>query len=339
MYQFEIHKNEAGQRFDKYLHKLLPKAPTSFFYKMLRKKNIVLNDKKAEGKEKLIEGDLVKLYLSEETFQSFSEPRTQNFAEMERYQTAYQTLKGIQVIYESEHMLLLNKPAGILSQKAKDSDLSVNEWLIGYLLAQKKISATSLRTYKPSVCNRLDRNTSGLVICACSLAGSQELGRMIANREIRKFYRLFVKGHIEKEEVIEGYLEKDSSTNRVNIKARIDSVSHCSELKDNMLSYVKTRYYPLKRLKTITYLEVELITGKTHQIRAHMASVNHPLLGDYKYGDFAFNDIYKKKDKIYSQLLHAYRLEFPQNDLLFPSGPVIFTAREPHVFGKLLERG
>ena len=183
MYQFEISKNEAGQRFDKYLHKLLPKAPSSFFYKMLRKKNIVLNGKKAEGKEKLSVGDQVSLFLSEETFQSFLEINEKK----NEYYDAYKKLKGIQVVYEGEHMLLLNKPAGILTQKAKENDLSLNEWLIGYLLEHKVISEASLSTYKPSVCNRLDRNTGGLVICACSLAGSQEIGGLIAKREVKKF--------------------------------------------------------------------------------------------------------------------------------------------------------
>ena len=198
MYQFEIGKNEAGQRFDKYLHKLMPKAPTSFFYKMLRKKNIVLNGKKAEGKEKLAEGDVIKLFLAQETFQGFCELQEKNEADFLQYEKAYQSIKGIRIIYENEHMLILNKPAGVLSQKAKEGDLSVNEWLIGYLLAKGKVSEKSLGTYKPSVCNRLDRNTSGLIICACSLPGSQEIGRLIKEREIRKFYRSFAKGKVEK---------------------------------------------------------------------------------------------------------------------------------------------
>ena len=340
MYQFEITKNEAGQRFDKYLHKLLPLAPTSFFYKMLRKKNIVLNGKKAEGKEKLNEGDTVKLFLSEETFQSFAASATQTEAATDSYLKAFQTLKGIQVIYENSHMLLLHKPAGILSQKAKENDLSINEWLIGYLLREKKITKASLSTYKPSICNRLDRNTSGLVICACSLAGSQELGRLIAERKIRKFYRLFVKGHIDKEGMIDGYLKKDSSTNRVNILPKTDLVSQNEKGLDfHDFSYIKTRYYPVQKLSDMTYLEIELITGKTHQIRAHMSSMGYPLLGDYKYGDSAWNEFYKKKYKISSQLLHAYRLEIPQNELLTPQEPMIFTDKEPFIYTKLLERG
>ncbi len=349
MYQFEIGKNEAGQRFDKYLHKLMPKAPTSFFYKMLRKKNIVLNGKKAEGKEKLAEGDVVKLFLAEETFQSFCELQEKNEADFVQYEKAYKSLKGIRVIYESEHMLILNKPTGVLSQKAKEDDLSVNEWLIGYLLAKRKVSEKSLGTYKPSVCNRLDRNTSGLIICACSLPGSQEIGRLIKEREIRKFYRLFAKGKVEKEALIEGYLIKNNLTNKVKIVSREemhktdrvgqgDSASIITD-KDKELSYIKTKYIPLKHLQDKTYLEIELFTGKTHQIRAHMASVGHPLLGDYKYGIAAWNDNYKKKYGIASQLLHAYRLVFPQNAVLSPDGPMTFVVEEPEVFMTLLERG
>lgn len=323
MYQFEITSNEAGQRFDKYLHKLLPKAPSSFFYKMLRKKNIVLNGKKAEGKEKLLAGDKVSLFLSKETFENFSKEEKDS----NEYLSAYRNLKGPEIIYENEHMVLINKPAGILTQKANDTDFSVNEWLIGYLLDKGEITESSLHTYKPSVCNRLDRNTSGLVICAKSLKGSQDLSLLIKKRKIRKFYRLFVKGHIEKEKTIEGYLSKDESANKVSI----------SQIQTENASYIKTRYYPLKQLSDMTYLEVELITGKTHQIRAHMALEGHPLLMDPKYGDKAFNAKYKNKLKVQGQLLHAYRLEFPADEELLKGEEHIFTAKEPDAFLTILK--
>ncbi len=323
MYQFEINSNEAGQRFDKYLHKLLPDAPASFFYKMLRKKNIVLNGKKAEGKEKLTEGDCVLLFISEETFLNFQGKRKKE----EEYKNAYLNLRDINIIYENQHMLLVNKPAGVLTQKAKDTDTSVNEWLIGYLLNKGEIKEETLNTYRPSVCNRLDRNTSGIVICAKTLMGSQRLAMLIKERKIRKFYRLFVKGSIEKEEEIEGYLIKNELTNKVTVSRKPSSGA----------SYIKTRYYPLKKLSDMTYLEAELITGKTHQIRAHMASVSHPLLMDYKYGDKKFNDSYKKRLKTEGQLLHACRVEFPSEEPLLNGGEHIFTAKEPFIFQKLLQ--
>lgn len=329
MYQFEITANEAGQRFDKYLHKLLPKAPSSFFYKMLRKKNIVLNGKKADGKEKLCVGDKVKLFVSEETFLSFKEEKERQTKQQSEYRRAYESLKGIEVVFENQHMLLVNKPSGILTQKAKKEDLSLNEWLIGYLLFHNRITAKTLATFKPSVCNRLDRNTGGMVICAKTLTGSQELSRLIAERKIRKFYRLFVKGTVTKEKTLEGYLCKDEAANKVSVRKDSDLQKE---------SYIKTRYYPLKSFSDLSYLEAELITGKTHQIRAHLASDGHPLLGDYKYGDRVFNDRYRKRYKITDQLLHAYRLEFPKNEILFKDNAAhTFTAKEPAIYERLLK--
>lgn len=322
MYQFTINSNEAGQRFDKYLHKLLPKAPASFFYKMLRKKNIVLNGKKAEGKEKLSIGDEISLFLSEETFLSFQD----SLQKESEFIKAYQTLKDIQIVFENQNMLIVNKPSGILTQKSKDSDLSLNEWLIGYLLFSNAITRESLRTFKPSVCNRLDRNTSGLVLCSKTLKGSQRLSMLIRERKVHKFYRLFVKGSVEKEELLKGYLVKDELTNKVII----------SETPIEQGAYIKTRFYPVQKLSDMTYLEVELITGKTHQIRAHMASVGHPILMDYKYGDHKFNEKYKDRFPAQGQLLHAYRLEFSKEESLLEGAGPVFIAEEPSVFQKLL---
>ncbi|MBO5111935.1 MAG: RluA family pseudouridine synthase [Lachnospiraceae bacterium] len=322
MYQFTINSNEAGQRFDKYLHKLLPKAPASFFYKMLRKKNIVLNGKKAEGREKLSIGDEISLFLSEETFLSFQD----SLQKESEFIKAYQTLKDIQIVFENQNMLIVNKPSGILTQKSKDSDLSLNEWLIGYLLFSNAITRESLRTFKPSVCNRLDRNTSGLVLCSKTLKGSQRLSMLIRERKVHKFYRLFVKGSVEKEELLKGYLVKNELTNKVII----------SETPIEQGAYIKTRFYPVQKLSDMTYLEVELITGKTHQIRAHMASVGHPILMDYKYGDHKFNEKYKDRFPAQGQLLHAYRLEFSKEESLLEGAGPVFIAEEPSVFQKLL---
>lgn len=330
MQQFEIKENEAGQRFDKYLHKLLPGAPASFFYKMLRKKNITLNGKKAEGKEKLSVGDKISLFLSDETIDGFR--GTCNSSE---YTDAYHMLKNIRIIYENEQLTLVHKPVGILSQKAKQEDISVNEWFIGYMLSKRQITNEDLQTYKPAVCNRLDRNTSGIVICAKTLAASQELSRLIAERKIRKFYRLFVKGEIRESGLLEGYLIKDRDKNKVRIIPVHDS-NKVVLTQDEKASYIQTKYEPIQKLSNMTYLEVELITGKTHQIRAHFASLGNPLLGDYKYGDKAFNERYHKLYGIKSQLLHAYRVEFPENELLFQDKRFCIADEEPDVFRQLL---
>lgn len=324
MQQIKIGENEAGQRMDKFLHKYLPLAPSSFFYKMLRKKNITLNGKKAQGKEKLAAGDLISFYLSEETVCGFRE----NTLDIKEYEEAYRRLKGIIIVYEDEDIVIMNKPSGILSQKAKQDDLSLNEWMIGYLLDKRALNAKQLSTYRPSICNRLDRNTQGLVIGARSLPGSQEMNRLISSRSIRKFYCMLVKGQVEKEEVLEGFLVKDEKNNKVH-------------LVENKLGehgdFIKTRYYPVRHFGDRTLVEAELITGKTHQIRIHMASIGHPLLGDYKYGDRRWNDEYKRRYHIDRQLLCACRLEFPQMDAPFERlDRKVFEIPYPKEFQKLL---
>lgn len=342
MQSFQIGPNEAGQRFDKFLKKYLPAASDSFLYKMLRKKNITLNNKKAEGKESLTQGDMVCFYFSEETFFKFSgkglpikgntAPETAFAPKIisDDYRKAFQRLNGITVLYEDDHVIMLNKPAGILTQKASDQDLSLNEWLIGYLLNKGSVTPESLHTFKPSVCNRLDRNTSGLVLCGRSLPGSQELSRLIRERKIRKYYRVFVMGCLAKDTAaihITGYLNKNSRTNKVAISPKPFSQES---------SYIETAYYPLAAYKDRTYVEVELITGKTHQIRAHLASISHPLLGDYKYGNRKWNDRYKESDGIEHQILHAYRMEFPLlTGVLGPLSGGIFIAPLPDIYGVL----
>lgn len=333
MYQKTVTEREAGQRFDKYLHKLLPEAGSSFLYKMLRKKNIVLNDKKAEGNEKIAAGDRISIYFSDETLQKFMGKTTEN-----PYQAAYQKYKNIRILYENEHLLFADKPAGVLTQKAAPDDISLNEWLIGYLLERQQITEEDLRTFKPSACNRLDRNTSGIVLCAKSIQGAQLLGTLLQTRELHKYYRLYVKGRLAEEKTIEGYLWKNEKTNKVTILPKDKGKNHVQTAQE--ASYIRTRYIPIREEGDKTLLEVELITGKSHQIRAHLASIGHPLLGDYKYGEKSFNDSYKKKYQVSSQLLHAYRVVFPKLEAPFQEiSERSFEAPLPEIFLKVSETG
>ncbi|MBR1701841.1 MAG: RluA family pseudouridine synthase [Lachnospiraceae bacterium] len=321
MQEIKIGPNQAGQRLDKFLHKYLPNATSSFLYKMLRKKNITLNGKKAEGKEILAVGDVVQSFFADETFLKFSggiggtvDVRAtgsgDNTADpYSQYREAYNTLQGISVLYEDEQKVLLNKPAGVLTQKAKDTDLSLNEWLIGYLLATGSVTNEALATFKPSVCNRLDRNTSGIVICGKTLAGSQQLSEMIRTRKISKFYRTICVGKIRENALVEGYLYKDPRTNKVTVTGT--PPAGVSNEKSTESSSIKTAYTPLQTNDAYTLLEVELITGKTHQIRAHLACIGHPLIGDFKYGDAKTNRDLKARFGLSYQLLHAYRVCFP----------------------------
>ncbi len=305
MQQITIGPNEAGQRLDKFLHKYLPNAGTGFLFKMLRKKNITLNGKKAEGKEALTEGDVIRCFFADETFAKFAGKEITS-EDTTVYLDAYACLRGIEVLYEDDNILALNKPAGILTQKAKDADLSLNEWMIGYLLQTKQLTATQLMTFKPSVCNRLDRNTSGLVLCGKSLKGSQYLSRIIKDHSLRKFYYTICEGTLSEELLLEGYLSKNHKTNKVSITP--DQADEDSE-------YIKTVFSPLALGSSndksgkiaATLLGVELFTGKTHQIRAHLSSIGHAILGDQKYGGRAcFGLKY--------QLLHAHHVIFPASE-------------------------
>ena len=303
-----IGKNQSGQRLDKFLHKFMPDAGNGFLYKMLRKKNITLNGHRAEGSEILAQGDTLSFFFSEETYRKFTglSPAKSSVKEpsVQEYLQAFHTLKDIRVLYEDEDILIADKPAGILSQKAAPSDLSLNEWLIGYLLEVSHFPREELRTYKPSVCNRLDRNTSGLVLCGKSLRGSQYLSRCIRKRSIRKFYRTICVGNIDTEMTVRGYLNKDAARNKVTVS------SHAAPGTEG--DFIETRFRPLKSTGAYTLLEVELITGKTHQIRAHLASIGHPLIGDHKYGNAKANRYMKEQFGLSCQLLHAYRLVFPE---------------------------
>ena len=318
MQEIRIKENEAGQRFDKFLFKFFKEAPTSFIYKMLRKKNIVLNGKKADGTEKLCAGDEIKLFFAEETLQKFT-GETAN-SDVHRFPT----MKNLDILFEDEDILILNKPAGELSQKAEAKDVSMNEYALGYLQKTGAITEESLKVFKPSVCNRLDRNTSGILVVAKTYQAAREFGEALQKRTVRKFYRCIVKGEVKKSETIDGYLWKDEKTNKVQIfKEKREDASE-----------IHTAYRPMKCENGLTLLEVHLITGRTHQIRAHLSSIGHPILGDPKYGDKRLSEKYKVK----YQLLHACRLELDgfTGDFTKYNGNII-SAKVPKTFEKIMK--
>lgn len=293
MKEFSINTNEAGQRFDKYLAKLLRNAPKSFLYKMLRKKNIVLNGKKATGNEKLNSGDVVRLFLSDDTFEKFSK----------QDRVFYPTMP-LDILYEDPDILLINKPCGVLSQPDNSKDPSLVEYITGYLLENHTLTEEDLRTFHPSVCNRLDKNTSGVIAAGKSLPGLQSLSRVFHDRSIHKDYLCIVRGILPKPAHIRGYLFKDESQNKVTVTRTQAQGSQP----------VETFYTPLGNNGKVTLLKVRLITGRTHQIRAHLASIGHPLMGDTKYGDAEFNQFCRQHYHLKHQLLHAWQLTFPEMD-------------------------
>ena len=292
MRELVISKYEAGKRFDKFLAKYMELAPKSFFYKMMRKKNITLNGKKAAGNEKLEKGDTVKLFLSEETIEGFREKKKR----------AVHTGAKLDILYEDEQVMLINKPAGMLSQKAEKGDISMVEHLISHLLDTGEVTEEMLKTFRPSLCNRLDRNTSGIVAAGKTLQGLQILSGLFKERTLHKYYLCIVKGVIKEEQDVRGWLLKNEKTNQVRIFK--------SETKD--ARPIHTKYHPLADNGQETLLEIELLTGRTHQIRAHLSYMGHPIFGDPKYGDAVLNKKLASGYGLHMQLLHAWHLVFPE---------------------------
>lgn len=299
MRKLVIGKNEAGQRMDKYLKKYFREAGSGFLYKMLRKKNILLNGKKAEGKEMLGEGDTVTLYLADDTIEKFRGTVAEKTQESALYPRTQ-----LDILYEDSHFIILNKPAGMLSQKAAPKDVSMVEYLIGYLLDEKKITGEELGTFHPSVCNRLDRNTSGIVLAGKTLSGLQFLSEMLKERSMKKYYLCLVKGQVSRRQHCRAYLMKDSRNNQVKV----------SDTPQEGASMIETAYEPLWKGREATLLKVELITGKSHQIRSHLASLGYPLAGDPKYGSQGWNRELKTRTGLNRQFLHAWQVEFPSMD-------------------------
>ena len=288
-----VHKQEEGQRLVKLLGAYLKEAPNSFFYKMLRKKNITLNGKKADGTEKLKCGDEIRLFLSDETYEKFAgkvQPK-------EKFPMA-----KLNIVYEDSNVIFINKPAGMLSQKSVPSDVSLNEYLLGYLEKSGQWKQEESKAFRPSVCNRLDRNTSGMVICGKSMAGLQQMAALLKDRSLHKYYLCLVKGVMAESQHLEGYLLKDENSNQVKIFQK----------ETEGAARIITEYEPLYTEGETTLLKVTLVTGKSHQIRAHLSSIGHPIIGDPKYGDRKVNAFFRETHGIKNQMLHAWKLTFPE---------------------------
>ena len=316
---------DCGQRLDKYLKKYLNQAPESFIYRMLRKKNITLNGRKARPGDLLSEGDSIRFYLSDDTIRKFSasEALTETAARERRMTAGFP-----EVIYEDDQVLIFNKPCGILSQPDHSGSVSMAELVRDYLLAKGMICPEELKTFRPGVSNRLDRNTSGLITAGKTLAAQAALSAVFKDRSLEKYYLCLVAGKLTSPKKIKGYLHKDEKCNKVYVHSQQTS-------KEELL--IETAYEPLLFGRNTTLLQVHLLTGRTHQIRAHLASIAHPVIGDPKYGQSGINRAFRKQYGLEHQLLHAWKLLFPQmpGSLSSLSGTEV-TAPLPELFRRIL---
>lgn len=298
MKELIVKKNEEGLRLDKYLKKILAKMPLATYHKLLRKKYFEINGLSAKGNEILSNGDHIKIFLSDDTYNSFVASRNRSGSPCEPECTG-ELYELHRIIYEDDQIILYNKPVGLLSQGDKSGDESVNTILNNYLGTKVKNSA-----FIPSVVNRLDRNTSGIIIFAKTYIAAREISKMIKDNAIEKHYLALSNGILKKDsDNLINLLKKDEKTNKSIIKEYKGKIP-------SGYSKVELVYKVLKRYDDYTLLDIDLITGKSHQIRAQLSYLGHPIVCDKKYMD---SDLYAKNlssFKSKTQKLSCYRIKF-----------------------------
>lgn len=287
MKSFTINKNDADQRLDKFITKSVPLLPKTLLYKYIRIKRIKVNGKRAEISTRLQEGDIVDMYINDEFFEAA--PQKYDFLKAS---------KNMNIVYEDENIILCDKKAGILCHP---DDKEYTDTLINrikrYLYEKGEFNPDSESSFTPALVNRIDRNTGGIVIAAKNAESLRILNQKMKDRELHKFYLCIVHGIPKmKSGLLEGYLLKNEDKNIVKI-----SKNRLNDSKE-----IRTKYFVLESKNDLSLIEVELLTGRTHQIRAHFASIDHPLLGDGKYGTNAQNKKYGYK----KQCLYSYKLVF-----------------------------
>lgn len=299
MISFIIKKEEEGQTLEKFVKKVLSEAPLSFIYKLFRKKDVKVNGHWQDKKYLISSGEEISIYITDSQLEEF------------KRQVESKQVEDISnwIIYEDENILLINKPRGVLVQKNIEDSNALDEMVISYLLNKGEYDPNKNLGYKPAPAHRLDRNTAGIVVFGKNIATLRYLSEALNDKSvISKRYLALVKGEISKDGEINVPLLKNSKSQRVSVS---------NEGKPSI-----TRYKVVETFKGYTLLEVELLTGRTHQIRVHMAYINHPVVGDSKYGDYELNKLLESKYGFKNQFLEAYQLDFHKlnNPLKYLSG-------------------
>ncbi|MBR5479583.1 MAG: RluA family pseudouridine synthase [Clostridia bacterium] len=287
MKDFIIGKNDADQRLDKFILKVCPRLPSNLMQKYIRLKRIKVNKKRAERDLRLNIGDLVEMYVNDEFFEEIPADKK------------YLNLKPqLNIVYEDENILLLDKRPGISVHEDEDKSRdTLIDHIQAYLYQKNEWNPDDENSFAPALCNRIDRNTGGIVIAAKNAPALRVMNEKIKLREMKKCYLCIVSGTLNpKSGKLEGFLWKDAKKNQVYVKKTRTPGAKSAAL----------IYKTLKVRGDLSLVECELITGRTHQIRAQMADAGHPLLGDGKYGDYALNKKYKRQ----IQALYSYKLTF-----------------------------
>ena len=285
-----VNKNDANQRLDKFLTKFFKNMPQSAIYKYIRKKRVKVNGKKCDIAYRLCEGDVLSLYINDEFFDNGESNSFLNIT------------PRLNILYEDENILLADKEFGMVvhEDKSEQKNTLINH-IKAYLYQKGEYNPKEENSFSPALCNRIDRNTGGIVIAAKNAEALKVINEKIKNREIKKFYLCLVPGHLDKKSgLLTGHLFKDSKKNTVYV--------YDSERKG--AKPIKTKYAVLEERKNTSLVEVELITGRTHQIRAHFAHIGHALIGDGKYGSNEIN----KKFRLNHQALYSYKIKFEFSD-------------------------
>lgn len=287
--RIEIGPNEAGQRLDKFLRKLLKDVPLSAIFKALRKKDIRVNGKKQSEKYFLEEGDIVEIKY----IQSKREDKREKFIKVDP--------KGIKIVFEDDNMLIIEKWPGVLvhSDSNESEEPTLTDYVLSYLNDKGDYVPENELTFTPAVCNRLDRNTSGIIIFGKSFEGLKCINEAIREDEVRKYYYTLTKGKI-KDGLYEAYILKNPETN-------------VSKIYDTEVPNSKKIAMEIATVETngaYSLIDVNLITGRSHQIRAHLAHLGNPIIGDNKYGDKRLNSFFENKYGLNYQYLYAYKLNF-----------------------------
>jgi len=286
--EYHITKDDGGQRLNKFLEKAVPQLSAGMMYKYLRLKRIKINGKRTEAAYRLVEGDILQLYLNDEYFSASSENRA--FLQI--------TQPRLSIIYEDDNILLLDKKPGMVVHADESGDVNtLLAHLQAYLYQSGQWNPDAAASFAPALCNRIDRNTGGIVIAAKNAEALRILNEKIKRRELEKKYLCIVHGcPSPRAGLIENYLLRNEREKRVALyKTRVPGAKTA-----------QTRYATLQTIDNLSLVECELLTGRTHQIRAHMASIGCPLLGDGKYGSNAQNRPYHE----IKQALYAWSLTF-----------------------------